>query len=100
MNPLHNVVDNTPYNNQGISPNQYKQLLKLLSKVNINDSTRINFVLNDGAMDTLGNFLDSHGKHVSYAFNVVMGSNQEQSSWIIDSGLLITFVVINCFSLL
>ena len=61
MNPLHNVVDNTPYNNQGISPNQYKQLLKLLSKVNINDSTRINFVLNDGAMDTLGNFLDSHG---------------------------------------
>ncbi|XP_042752608.1 uncharacterized protein LOC111893020 [Lactuca sativa] len=82
----HNVADNTLDNNQGISPNQYKQLIELLSKVNINEATCVNSVLTDGAMDTSGNFIDSHGNHVSYAFNVVMGSNQEQSTWIIDSG--------------
>ena len=43
----------------------------------INEATRVNYVLTDGAMDSSGNFLDSHGNHVSYAFNVVMGSNQE-----------------------
>nr|KAJ0211652.1 hypothetical protein LSAT_V11C400219650 [Lactuca sativa] len=76
----HNVVDNTPDNNQGISPDEYKQLIELLSKVNINEATRVNYVLTDGAMDTSGDFLDSHGNHVSYALNVVMGSNQE--TWV------------------
>lgn len=81
-----NVVDNS----QSISPEQYKQLMQLLN--NNRGSTQINSVITDGSMDTAGNYTDSLGNHISYIFNVVLGSNGEKSSWIIDSGAKIIFV--------
>lgn len=91
------IVHNVAENSQSFTPEQYKQLMQLLNTTN--NSSRVNSIITDGAMDSAGKYIDASGNHISYVFNVLGDSKHEIFRGLLIRGQQITFVLISLYSL-